>query len=617
MFETSQVESITEYANNALTIQQPQGADYSQGVSVGRTIPAKWWNWLFRKATKLIPQVKTDTESSAKDLQAFVTYNGGQLNALSRVQAVEALRTAASNSIKAYIQGRDSKLAELAEFIMHTDDPELPVFTRVSGSPTDLDMRDIGAGWYALSYGTKLFFTQDINFWHKTNAYINEAELTDQSKWTDYTFCSGSSSARFYAYILSPHPDTHSSTEELRCRNTPLDVASEITLDSVVATSIYTDKCQPSIASIPASDGSNLVFFMNTEGTCKLCKNDGTTITVTLDNWTPSRRRGNYITRPVEIACLQLDDSNWLLGNLKLTKVATSRYTLTPVFEGFIGEVSGDIYDLINIIPSKLENGVIAFSYNWSAVSSFAQYDGSGSSRTDYAYIPAGVIMLENGTLVAPPNDLKLVPAEYQTVPGCVFAMKRTENSGWYDCYYSYNGTDFHKLPMCPILFHNNAFRNLLITYYAGVFVIAEAMSVYMSPTPNVYHIYSISGKLSEQLSDYALLLTQSAVYPPADTPEVGFIADTSCCEGNYRLTYDLFETVFNTRLVYPESGTLGGIPLKGLSTRYGFPVFLSGMPWIKYKDELYFKSRVAIGGEYYLMICSSARPVSGYVLMT
>ena len=610
MFETSQVESITEYANNALTIQQPQGADYSQGVSVGRTIPAKWWNWLFRKATKLIMQVKADTESSAKDLQALVTYNGGQLNALSRIQVAEALRVAATNSIKTYMQRRDGKLAELAEFTIHTDDPELPVVPRVPSSSTGLDMRDIGAGWYALSYGTKLFFAQDINFWRKTNAYINEAELGDQSRGTDYTFCSRSSSAKFYAYIIRPN------TEELRCRSTPLDVASEITLVSVVAASTNVDKCQPSIASIHTSDGNNLVFFMNTEGTCKLCKNDGTTITITLDNWTPLRRHSSYITRPVEVACLQLDDSNWLLGNLKLTKVTTSRYTLTPVFEGFVGEVSADIYDLINIVPLKLESGAIAFSYNWRFVNSFARYDGSGSPHAEYAYIPAGIIMLKNGTLVAPPNDLKLVPAEYQTVPGCVFAMKPTENSGWFDCYYSYDGTDFHKLPMCPILFHNNAFRNLLITYYDGIFVVAEAMSVYMSPTPNVYHIYSISGKLSVQLSDYMLLLTQSAVYPPADTPAVGFIADTGCCEGNNRLTYDLFETVFSTRLVYPESGVLG-IPLKGLSTRYGFPILLRNIPWIKYKNELYFKSQVAIGGQYYLMICSSARPVSGYVLIT
>ena len=56
-------ETITEYASNAQTIQEPTGTDYTQGVRVGRTIPAKWWNWLWNHISAWLKDSKADKES--------------------------------------------------------------------------------------------------------------------------------------------------------------------------------------------------------------------------------------------------------------------------------------------------------------------------------------------------------------------------------------------------------------------------------------------------------------------------------------------------------------------------------------------------------------------------
>ena len=69
-------ETITEYASEAQTIQEPTGTDYTQGVRVGRTIPAKWWNWLFRGTTRRLTQAKTDAQNMLTEMQNVVTDAG-------------------------------------------------------------------------------------------------------------------------------------------------------------------------------------------------------------------------------------------------------------------------------------------------------------------------------------------------------------------------------------------------------------------------------------------------------------------------------------------------------------------------------------------------------------
>lgn len=96
-------ETITEYASEAQTIQEPTGNDYVQGVKVGKTIPAKWWNWLFRAATRRLGQVRVDAQNMLTELQNVVTDAGMTLDGSNDMQLVQATRGEADKQITNYV----------------------------------------------------------------------------------------------------------------------------------------------------------------------------------------------------------------------------------------------------------------------------------------------------------------------------------------------------------------------------------------------------------------------------------------------------------------------------------------------------------------------------------
>lgn len=90
-------EEITQYASNAQVIQKPEGTDYSQGAHVNRTIPAKWWNWLFSAVTKRVAQSRADaanilTELNNVILDADMQPSGSASNQLAQAVAIQAQR---------------------------------------------------------------------------------------------------------------------------------------------------------------------------------------------------------------------------------------------------------------------------------------------------------------------------------------------------------------------------------------------------------------------------------------------------------------------------------------------------------------------------------------------
>lgn len=103
MLEELSQETVTEYANEALTIQEPQGTDYTQGVKVGKTIPAKWWNWLFNAVTKRLGQSKTDAQGILSELQNTVTDAGIELDSSDNTQLSQAVAAKTDIQINNYI----------------------------------------------------------------------------------------------------------------------------------------------------------------------------------------------------------------------------------------------------------------------------------------------------------------------------------------------------------------------------------------------------------------------------------------------------------------------------------------------------------------------------------
>lgn len=97
-------EDITEYASSAQTISEPLGTDYSQGVQVGKTIPAKWWNWLFRAATKRIQQAKSDATNMFTELKNTVVDAGLTPDPQDNTQLAQAASVLSVRGVDTYVQ---------------------------------------------------------------------------------------------------------------------------------------------------------------------------------------------------------------------------------------------------------------------------------------------------------------------------------------------------------------------------------------------------------------------------------------------------------------------------------------------------------------------------------
>ena len=99
-------ENITEYAHDALTTDIPTGTDYTQGVKVGKTIPAKWWNWLFNAVTKRIFQARNDASDILNELKNAVTGAGITIDPTSDTQLASAAQAYAVSGVDTYVQNK-------------------------------------------------------------------------------------------------------------------------------------------------------------------------------------------------------------------------------------------------------------------------------------------------------------------------------------------------------------------------------------------------------------------------------------------------------------------------------------------------------------------------------
>lgn len=103
MKPTLDEQDITVYASDAQTIQEPFGSDYSQGVAVGKTIPAKWWNWLFRAATTRLHQAFSDLTNIFVELKNLVLTAGLTPDATDSTQITQAVVAKADTQINTYV----------------------------------------------------------------------------------------------------------------------------------------------------------------------------------------------------------------------------------------------------------------------------------------------------------------------------------------------------------------------------------------------------------------------------------------------------------------------------------------------------------------------------------
>lgn len=99
-------ETINQYATDAQSIDEPVGTDWTQGVSVGKTIPAKWWNWLFSAVTKRLGQAKADTNNLLIELKNTVTGAGITINPSDNTQLKRAVNIEGQRGITQYVDDK-------------------------------------------------------------------------------------------------------------------------------------------------------------------------------------------------------------------------------------------------------------------------------------------------------------------------------------------------------------------------------------------------------------------------------------------------------------------------------------------------------------------------------
>ena len=54
-------------------VEKPGNPYYTDGVDVGYTAPAKWWNWLWRHVTTWLKDSKTDREAMRAEMSSTLT----------------------------------------------------------------------------------------------------------------------------------------------------------------------------------------------------------------------------------------------------------------------------------------------------------------------------------------------------------------------------------------------------------------------------------------------------------------------------------------------------------------------------------------------------------------
>lgn len=96
-------QDITVYSSDPLgTKERPSNPYYVNGVDVGYTAPAKWWNWLWNKLTSILTQAKADRTNMLAEMYNVLSSASITPSASDNHQLSKAVNTVEYNTIEAY-----------------------------------------------------------------------------------------------------------------------------------------------------------------------------------------------------------------------------------------------------------------------------------------------------------------------------------------------------------------------------------------------------------------------------------------------------------------------------------------------------------------------------------
>ena len=103
MQSTVTQQDINIFSTNPTGVkEQPQGTNYTNGVEVGYTAPAKWWNWFWNKITSFLTHSKADRHSMLAEMQSVLSAASMTADPYKYSQLSEAVNNVVDSVIEDY-----------------------------------------------------------------------------------------------------------------------------------------------------------------------------------------------------------------------------------------------------------------------------------------------------------------------------------------------------------------------------------------------------------------------------------------------------------------------------------------------------------------------------------
>lgn len=501
-------ETLNEYAHDAQATQQPYGADYTQGVRVGKTIPAKWWNWLFNAATKRIFQSKNDAQDMLTEMKNVVTDAGLTPNASDNTQLNQAIEAKADIQIGKYIEKEKRRLGTLFTSTepIYIDDEEYSEFT----NPIMYRTQDLSAGTDILLLAHNYYNTDVLScdgvHWYTFHYLLRLAGLISSDTAISLSNANGHryiARTNGYYYVVVRKTVGLGNTETKLAR---------FSISNCRITS-YTEISAPATSESHAYNGfivaiKDKLYWYTHKGQLLKIVDGSTSVTQLTAQWTSSypleysKSLGTVLT-PV------FTRGKYYAGNLSID------YDTDTISELY--HASSAAYTAANLTTRLLPNGVVAIIQTDNITND--PIDGFRYLRTDDV-----IVYLSSYRAIAfSEGDSRYPNAQSQIKD---YVLLRSMNTNWSAKYaYYFDGANFTELPVNGANYNTDNDFSLCALQLGNKFYIAGGLQG---------KIYYIENALSGILSDYTeiqVLSTQGSLYDYTNLTYSG-IDDIIYCRG-------------------------------------------------------------------------------------
>lgn len=114
--------SAYAYSDEA-TVEKPGNPYYADGVEVGYTAPAKWWNWLWRHITTWLMTSKADREAMRAEMLNTLTAAGMSASDTNNRQLSKAADTIMYQNIYDYDNETTTEIVDNVEVTHKVNQP--------------------------------------------------------------------------------------------------------------------------------------------------------------------------------------------------------------------------------------------------------------------------------------------------------------------------------------------------------------------------------------------------------------------------------------------------------------------------------------------------------------